>query len=139
MTTDPDLQGDSIRFTGIDHLVLTVEDVEATCRFYEAIGAERVGFGEGRTALRFGEQKINVHPVENDNDLVAEEPTVGGGDFCLLTDEPITEVQRKLEEHGISVVEGPVVRAGAVGQITSVYVRDPDRNLVEIGTYDNDR
>lgn len=127
-----------MNFTGIDHLVLTVEDVEATCAFYEDLGAETVTFGDDRKAVRFGEQKINIHPADNDIDLVAGEPTVGGGDFCLVTETPIEEVERRLRERDIDVLEGPVERTGAVGQITSVYFRDLDDNLVEIGT-DDDR
>ena len=125
-----------MRATGIDHVVLTVEDVEASCAFYEMLGAEIVTFGDDRTAVRLGEQKINLHPVDNDVDLVAAEPTPGGGDLCLLTDSPIAAVERHLDEHGVEIIEGPVERAGAVGPMTSVYVRDPDDNLVEIATYD---
>lgn len=126
-----------MNFTGIDHLVITVEDVEATCAFYEQLGAEVVTFGDDRRAVHFGDQKINVHPVDNDIGLVAEEPTVGGGDFCLLTDDPIEDVERRLDELDIEILEGPVERTGAVGTITSVYFRDPDRNLVEIARYDD--
>lgn len=124
-------------FTGIDHLVITVEDVETTCAFYERLGAEVETFGDDRRALRFGEQKINVHPRENDIDLVADEPTVGGGDFCLLTETPIEDVEKRLRELGIEILEGPVSRTGAVGRLTSVYLRDPDENLVEIARYDD--
>jgi catechol 2,3-dioxygenase-like lactoylglutathione lyase family enzyme len=125
-----------MELTGIDHFVLTVEDVEATCAFYEALGAEVVTFGDDRKAIRFGDQKINLHPTDNDIDLVADEPTVGGGDFCLTTETPIETVARKLREHDIEILEGPVERTGAVGPITSVYFRDPDDNLVEIATYE---
>ena len=123
--------------TGIDHFVLTVEDVEASCRFYQKLGGEVVTFGDDRTAIHFGEQKINLHPTDADVDPVAAEPTVGGGDFCLLTETPTEEVQRQLDEQDIELVEGPVDRTGAVGPITSVYVRDPDGSLVEIGTVDD--
>jgi catechol 2,3-dioxygenase-like lactoylglutathione lyase family enzyme len=123
-------------FTGIDHFVLTVEDIEATCAFYEDLGAEVVTFGDDRKAIRFGDQKINLHPTDNDIGLVADEPTVGGGDFCLTTETPIAEVERRLRERGIEILEGPVERTGAVGSIMSVYLRDPDDNLVEIATYD---
>ena len=125
-----------MNLTGIDHLVLTVSDVETTCEFYAALGAEVVTFGDDRTALRVGAQKINLHPVDNDVDPVAAEPTVGGGDVCLLTETPIAAVERHLRECGVEILEGPVERAGAVGPFTSVYVRDPDGNLVEIATYE---
>jgi catechol 2,3-dioxygenase-like lactoylglutathione lyase family enzyme len=126
-----------MKLTGIDHFVLTVEDVETTCTFYEDLGAEIVTFGKDRKAVRFGEQKINIHPVDNDIDLVAGDPTVGGGDLCLITEIPIEEVEKQLRELDIDILEGPVERTGAVGQITSVYVRDPDSNLVEIGNYED--
>ena len=126
-----------MKFTGIDHFVLTVDDVETSCAFYEDLGAEVVTFGDGRKAIRFGEQKINLHPVNNDIDLVAAEPTPGGGDFCVVTETAIEEVERQLRKRDIKIIAGPVERTGATGPITSVYFRDPDDNLVEIGTYDD--
>ncbi|ELY40015.1 VOC family protein [Natronorubrum tibetense] len=126
-----------MNLTGIDHFVLTVEDVDATCEFYEQLGVEVVTFDDDRKALRFGEQKINLHPIDNDVDIVAREPTPGGGDFCLVTETPIEDVERQLRELDIEIVMGPVERTGAVGPITSVYFRDPDGNLVEIGRYDD--
>ena len=101
-----------MEFTGIDHFVLTVQDIEATCSFYEALGADVITFGDDRKAVRFGDQKINLHPTENDIGLVADEPTVGGGDFCLLTETPIEEVERRLRERDIDILEGPVGRTG---------------------------
>lgn len=120
--------------TGIDHFVLRVEDVDASCDFYEALGAEIVTFGDDRTAVRFGDQKINLHPLDPDVTPVAADPTPGSGDFCLLTEAPIDAVEAELRERGIEIVEGPIERTGAVAPITSVYVRDPDGNLVEIAT-----
>jgi len=120
--------------TAIDHFVLTVSDVSASCDFYESLGAEVVTFGDDRKAVRFGDQKINLHPTDGDVTPVAAEPTVGAGDFCLLTETPIETVEAELRERGIEIVEGPIERTGAVAPITSVYVRDPDGNLVEIAT-----
>ncbi|SHG39775.1 VOC family protein [Halobaculum gomorrense] len=120
--------------TAIDHFVLTVSDVSASCDFYESLGAEVVTFGDDRKAVRFGDQKINLHPTDGDVTPVAAKPTVGAGDFCLLTETPVEMVEAELREHGIEIVEGPVERTGAVAPITSVYVRDPDGNLVEIAT-----
>mgnify|MGYP000359715157 FL=1 len=120
--------------TAIDHFVLTVSDVSASCDFYESLGAEVVTFGDDRKAVRFGDQKINLHPTDGDVTPVAAEPTVGAGDFCLLTETPIQTVEAELRERGIEIVEGPIERTGAVAPITSVYVRDPDGNLVEIAT-----
>lgn len=122
--------------TGIDHLVLTVQDLDETSAFYrDVLGAEIVTFGDDRTALRFGDQKINVHPVENDVDLVADRPTPGAGDFCLLTDDEIEAVIEDVESAGVDIIAGPVEREGARGPMTSVYLRDPDDNLVEVATY----
>lgn len=122
--------------TGLDHLVLTVEDVEATSAFYSAVlGAEVVTFGDGRTALRFGDQKINLHPAGEEYEPKAARPTPGAGDLCLTTDTPIERVARELREAGVELVEGPVERTGALGPMESVYVRDPDDNLVEIAEY----
>ncbi|MXR41929.1 VOC family protein [Halobaculum sp. WSA2] len=123
-----------MKTSAIDHFVLTVSDVTASCEFYESLGAEVVTFGDDRKAVRFGDQKINLHPTDGDVTPVAAEPTVGAGDFCLLTETPIDEVEAELRERGIEVVRGPIERAGAVAPITSVYVRDPDGNLVEIGS-----
>jgi catechol 2,3-dioxygenase-like lactoylglutathione lyase family enzyme len=120
----------------LDHLVLTVADIERTCDFYRRIlGMEVVHFGEGRTALRFGQQKINLHSASNIPGLVADKPTPGSGDLCFVTKTPLAEVNAHLEECGIPVVAGPGPRAGAIGTIQSVYIRDPDQNLIEISNY----
>ena len=120
----------------LDHLVLTVADIERSCAFYtRVLGMEVVRFGEGRTALRFGEQKINLHPADNIPGLVASRPTPGSGDFCLITETPLAEVLAHLAQSGVPIVAGPGPRAGAVGPIQSVYIRDPDENLVEISNY----
>ena len=120
----------------LDHLVLTVADIERTCDFYRRVlGMEVVHFGEGRTALRFGQQKINLHPASNVPGLVADKPTPGSGDLCFITKTPLAEVNAHLEGCGIPVVAGPGPRAGAIGTIQSLYIRDPDQNLVEISNY----
>ena len=126
-------------FTGIDHLVLTVTDIDATCRFYERLGAETVTFGDDRdatrTAIEFGDQKINLHEAGAEFDPHAADPVPGSGDFCLLTETPIHEVETRLTDFGIEIVRGPVERTGARGEMDSVYVRDPDGNLVELARY----
>lgn len=117
----------------LDHFVLTVADLEATCRFYEkACGMSVETFGAGRLALRFGQQKINLHKAGAEFDPKAERPTRGSGDFCLITTVPLAEVEAHLRAEGIAIEEGPVRRTGATGPILSVYIRDPDGNLVEI-------
>ncbi|WP_421709641.1 VOC family protein [Algihabitans sp.] len=121
----------------LDHLVLTVEDIERTCDFYEtALGLERETFGEGRTALRFGQQKINLHPNPSPIDTKAGNPTPGSADICFIAAVPLEQVRETLEAAGIPLVAGPVPRVGALGPVTSLYIRDPDDNLVEVATYD---
>src|SRR5215469_8079874 len=120
----------------LDHLVLTVADITSTCEFYtRVLGMEVVTFGEGRTALRFGQQKINLHLAGNIPGLVADKPTPGSGDLCFITKVALADVTAHLEQCGISVIAGPGPRAGAIGTIQSVYIRDPDQNLVEISNY----
>ena len=117
----------------LDHLVLTVRDVEATCRFYETVlGMRRESFGEGRVALHFGRHKINVHPYPSPIDLVAEHPRPGTADLCVIADTPLDDVIAHLKACEVEIICGPVTRTGAEGPITSVYLRDPDGNLIEV-------
>src|SRR5260370_1432623 len=111
-------------------------DIERTCEFYtRVLGMEVVRFGEGRTALRFGQQKINLHAANDIPGLVADRPTPGSADLCFITLVPLAEVTAHLEACGVPVVAGPGPRAGAIGTIQSVYIRDPDLNLVESSNY----
>lgn len=117
----------------IDHFVLTVASIEATCEFYaSALGMEVITFGEGRKALVFGEQKINLHQAGAEFLPKAATPTPGSGDFCLITSTPLEEVIAHLKSCEVAVEEGPVARTGASGPIRSIYLRDPDGNLLEI-------
>jgi catechol 2,3-dioxygenase-like lactoylglutathione lyase family enzyme len=119
----------------LDHLVLTVADIDLTIDFYTRIlGMEAVTFGE-RQALKFGKQKINLHKVGHEFDPKAAHPTAGSGDLCFVTKEPLEEVLRHLAHLSIHIEEGPVKRSGAVGKLRSVYLRDPDNNLVELSNY----
>jgi catechol 2,3-dioxygenase-like lactoylglutathione lyase family enzyme len=123
---------------GIDHLVLTVRSVEETVEFYSRVlGMEIVRTGD-RVAMRFGRQKINLHPYHSEFEPKAFLPTPGSADFCLITSSLVREVLAHLMKCGVEVVEGPVFKSGALGQIESVYFRDPDRNLVEIARYANE-
>jgi len=120
----------------LDHLVLTVKDIDATCEFYsKALGMEVVTFGRGRKALSFGPQKINLHQHGHEFEPKAQRPTPGSGDLCLITSVPLREVLAHLAGCGVKVIEGPVQRTGARGPIVSVYFRDPDMNLIEVSNY----
>lgn len=120
----------------IDHFVLTVRDIEATCAFYALVLDMHVEtFGEGRKALTFGRQKINLHQAGHEFEPKACTPTPGSADFCLITNTPLEEVLARLATCQVVVEEGPVPRTGAYGPIESVYFRDPDGNLVEVANY----
>lgn len=122
-----------MKIDSLDHLVLTVVDIEASCAFYSRVlGMEVVTFGTGRQALAFGAQKINLHQAGREFEPKAERPTPGSADLCFLTTLPLPEVQAHLAACGVTITEGPVQRTGAQGPILSVYFRDPDRNLIEI-------
>jgi len=117
----------------IDHLVLTVADIEKTVDFYtRVLGMQLVTFREGRKALTFGNQKINLHQAGREFEPKAERPTPGSADLCFIVATPLDRVIAHLETQGVSIIEGPVQRTGATGPIRSVYVRDPDLNLIEL-------
>lgn len=120
----------------IDHFVLTVKSIEATCEFYkQVLGMHVETFGEGRKALCFGSQKINLHEAGNEFEPKAKTPTSGSGDFCLICETPIKQIENHLKELGVNIEEGPVARTGAKGPISSLYFRDPDFNLIEVSNY----
>jgi catechol 2,3-dioxygenase-like lactoylglutathione lyase family enzyme len=130
-----------MRFTidRIDHIVINCKSVEITAAWYQRVlGMEREDFGpQNRTALKFGGQKINLRPIEADAGTwatgVCAEP--GAADVCFITAVPPDEVIGHLHDNGVQIVQGPVERTGALGEIMSVYCRDPDGNLVEISSY----
>jgi catechol 2,3-dioxygenase-like lactoylglutathione lyase family enzyme len=124
--------GCAMVIAALDHLVLTVADIEATVVFYERLGMRGETFGDGRRALRFGEQKMNLHQVGAEFQPSALRPTPGSADLCILVEDSLVEVARLLSEAGVEIELGPVERLGAVGAIESLYVRDPDGNLVEL-------
>ena len=124
----------------IDHIVLTVTDIETTTQFYEkAFGFEREFFrgpeGQPRHAIRFGDMKINLQDRDTDTPTKARVPTIGSGDFCLIAAVPLDQVIAHLDANGIPIDTGPVPRRGALGPLRSIYVRDPDGNLVEVAEY----
>ncbi|HEY4091644.1 MAG TPA: VOC family protein [Luteibacter sp.] len=120
----------------LDHLVLTVADIDSTVGFYtRTLGFNVVTFGEGRKALTFGRQKFNLHQRGKEFKPKAKSPTPGAIDLCLITTTPLQDVVDELRELGVSIEEGPIDRTGATGPIRSVYIRDPDANLIEISNY----
>ncbi len=126
----------SVRIDRLDHLVLTVADIDATVEFYtRVLGMQAVTFGAGRTALAFGRSKINLHRAGHEFERKAHRPTPGSADLCLIAADPLDQVIEELTARGVPIEEGPVERTGATGPIRSVYFRDPDRNLIEVSTY----
>ncbi|RUR67800.1 VOC family protein [Variovorax guangxiensis] len=117
----------------LDHLVLTTSHEEACIRFYvDVMGMSLESFGAGRKAFRFGNQKINLHVKGHEFEPKAQLPTPGSLDLCFIASVPLDEVVARLGEKGVPILEGPVMRTGATSRIRSVYVRDPDLNLIEI-------
>jgi catechol 2,3-dioxygenase-like lactoylglutathione lyase family enzyme len=121
-----------MRVAAIDHLVLTVASIDATVDFYERLGMRAETFDGGRVALRFGHQKINLHEAGAEFEPHALRPVPGSADLCFLVENALGDVERLLAEAGVAVEMGPVERVGAVGAMQSLYVRDPDGNLVEL-------
>lgn len=120
----------------LDHLVLTVTDMDKTCDFYSRVlGMSIITFGEGRKALHFGQQKINLHEVGKEFEPKAKTPMPGTADLCFITDVQVPDIISHLENCKVIIEEGPVTRTGALGSINSVYLRDPDGNLIEISNY----
>ncbi len=125
-----------MQIEGIDHLVLTVRDVAVTEAFYtEVLGMRAELFGDGRHALRCGRQQINLHPTGNQFEPKAIRPVPGSADICLIASGTIEATLRHLRAVRIEAQAGPVPRTGALGPMTSIYLRDPDQNLVEIAHY----
>jgi catechol 2,3-dioxygenase-like lactoylglutathione lyase family enzyme len=120
----------------LDHLVLTTADLPRCIEFYTgALGMQLETFGLGRKALRFGNQKINLHEAGREFEPKAAHPTPGGLDLCFVADRSLDNVIARLAALGVPIIEGPVARTGAIGPIRSIYLRDPDRNLIEISEY----
>jgi catechol 2,3-dioxygenase-like lactoylglutathione lyase family enzyme len=127
-----------MKIDSLDHVVLTVQDIDATCKFYaKVLGVEIVTFGENRKALSFGSQKINLQQLGRESTLRAEKPTPGSADVCFVTSVPLADVIAHLNFCGVNLIGGPVERNGAKGLMTSVYFRDPDMNLIEVSNYVN--
>jgi catechol 2,3-dioxygenase-like lactoylglutathione lyase family enzyme len=124
------------RVVALDHLVLTVTDIEATCAWYERLlGMHRIAFDQDRPALMFGTQKINLHLAGVELEPHAARAAPGTADLCFIVSDPLEEVIEFFEREKVPIEHGPVVQTGARGTMISVYVRDPDRNLIEIASY----
>jgi len=117
----------------LDHLVLTVKNIDQSCEFYiSVLGMKKIVFGEGRVALKFGQQKINLHEYGREFEPKAVKPTPGSADLCFITESKIEDVIQHMESKSVEIIEGPVERTGANTKLLSIYVRDPDENLIEI-------
>ena len=124
---------ENIRIDTIDHLVLTVKDISRTISFYrQVLGMLEISFDGSRKALQFGNHKINLHEHGEAIEPKAEHPTPGSADLCFITLTPIEKVEEHIRTCGIDLVEGPVRRSGARGAVLSIYLRDPDGNLIEL-------
>lgn len=120
----------------LDHLVLTVQNIEAACEFYaQVLGMQVTTFANNRYALTFGQQKINLHQAGKEFEPRASQPTPGSADICFITSQSLELVIEHLKANAIEVIEGPVARIGALGAMNSVYFRDPDKNLIEVAKY----
>jgi catechol 2,3-dioxygenase-like lactoylglutathione lyase family enzyme len=124
----------------LDHIVLTVKSIKATTEFYsKVLGMKEVRFGEGRVALAFGQQKINLHQLGKEFEPKAHAPTSGSADICFITETPLKEAQAHIEGQDVRIEVGPVERTGAVGKLLSIYFRDPDLNLIEVSNYQKEQ
>ena len=120
----------------LDHFVLTVQDLQKTLAFYvDVLGMQAITFGQGRHALQYGQQKINLHIKGQEFEPKAQQVMCGSADLCFITSTPLEQVEQELKQAGLDILEGPVQRTGAIGPITSLYVRDPDGNVIEISQY----
>ena len=122
--------------TNLDHLVLTVKDIHASIQFYTTIlGMKLVSLAGNRQALQFGNQKINLHQQGDEIEPHAVQPTPGSADLCLITDISLEQVIDHVQSCGVTILAGPVPRSGATGDLLSIYLRDPDGNLIEISNH----
>jgi catechol 2,3-dioxygenase-like lactoylglutathione lyase family enzyme len=122
-----------MKVTSLDHIVLTVKDIDATVTFYTSVlGMEVEMFGEGRTALKFGYQKINLHQIGKEFEPKADKPVPGSEDLCFITKTELSLAIQQVKDNKVIIIDGPVNRTGATGKLLSFYFRDPDENLIEV-------
>jgi len=133
---DLDMERQMVRVASLDHLVLTVQDIPRAIKFYvEVLGMQEVTFGDNRKALAYGQQKINLHKFGEEFEPKAAAPLPGSADLCFIINVELEEFIEHLNENNIEILKGPIPRTGALGAINSVYIRDPDQNLIELSTY----
>jgi len=126
-----------MHITNIDHIVLTVNDINATVSFYEEVlGMSSGTFGKGRVSLTFGTQKINLHEKGKEFEPKANSPSPGSEDLCFISGVKLDVAMEHVKGKGVEIIEGPVLRTGATGSIISFYFRDPDKNLIEVAYYE---
>ena len=131
-------EGIPMKINHLDHFVLTVADIPATVDFYHSVmGMHAVTFGQGRTALIFGQQKINLHQIGNEFEPKARHVQAGSADLCFIIEGELESAMQNVQVQGVEIIEGPVNRTGALGPITSFYFRDPDGNLIECSIYES--
>jgi catechol 2,3-dioxygenase-like lactoylglutathione lyase family enzyme len=122
-----------MKISKLDHLVLTVTNLETTASFYVSVlGMVKEVFAGGRIALKCGSQKINLHERGKEFEPRANKPTPGSADLCFITQAPLDDAMAHVRRCGVEIIEGPVDRTGANGPIRSFYFRDPDQNLIEV-------
>ena len=125
-----------MNITHLDHLVLTVANIEITLHFYQRVlGMEKQTFASNRVALKFGNQKINLHQAGNEPEPKATMPLPGSADLCFVAQSPLSDAMQHVRDCGVDILEGPVARTGAMGPMASFYFRDPDLNLIELCHY----
>lgn len=130
------VKGQIVRVVSLDHLVITVQDIPQAIKFYvEILGMTEVTFGDNRKALSYGQQKINLHKFGEEFEPKAAAPLPGSADLCFIIDGELEEFIEHLNENNIEILQGPISRTGALGVLNSVYVRDPDQNLIELSSY----
>ena len=128
-----------MNIVNIDHIVLTVRNIADTVRFYESVlGMNKETYGEGRIALKFGNQKINLHEHGKEFEPKASQPVPGSEDLCFITDTKLEVAMNYVKSKGVKILEGPVSRIGATGTIVSFYFRDPEGNLIEVANLAKD-
>jgi len=130
------VKGQIVRVVSLDHLVITVQDIPQAIKFYvEILGMTEVTFGDNRKALSYGQQKINLHKFGEEFEPKAAAPLPGSADLCFIIDGELEEFIEHLNDNNIEILQGPISRTGALGVLNSVYVRDPDQNLIELSSY----